>query len=168
MANEQLSYDELKSWYDAFNTMISKYGGDISELTIPADKSHTSASETNKIFNKIEEFTTDEYLKTQLTLYDTDYTLVAAGTKMIRSSLDPIATTATNISAIKCRNSATNTNGYNGNGTNRNGTKGNGRKSNNSQTYNWNVNGSHTNGSDSNGAYQNGSKIDILNANTSV
>lgn len=168
MANEQLSYDELKSWYDAFNTMISKYGGNITELAVPTGNSHTLASETNKVFNKIEEFTTDEYLKTQLTLYDTDYTLVAAGTKMIRSSLDPIATTAANISAIKCRNKATNTNGHNGNGLNYNGTKGYARKTDNGQTYQWNVNGKHTNGSDSHGTHQNGSKIDILNANTST
>lgn len=36
MAGEKLSYAEMKSWYDAFNDVITNYGGEITTLTPPA------------------------------------------------------------------------------------------------------------------------------------
>ena len=197
MAGESLNYAEIKSWYDIFNDVITNYGGEIDSLSTLVQGKKVYPDDVNNIFNKIDEFINDEFLGTQPTLYNTDYSIVQSGTRIIRSTIVPISETATNIAQIKCRNKITYSSGNNSNGTHdngsnsnlecskgtcQNGTKsnlgktyggmGSGTRSNDSYISGTNHNGYHGYGSKSNGANTNGIKtngalIDILNANTS-
>lgn len=193
MANESLSYAELKNWYDAFNTMISNYGGSISSLSIPAQNETAKATNVNNIYNKINEFLQDEYLQTQPSLYDSDYSIVSSGSTIKRTQSTPISNTASSITSIKCRNkvsyscgtngsgaqsSGTQSNGSNSSGTQTNGmdsegTKVNTRCSSGSNTNLWNFNGwgcnfnFNHNGNNSNGTNSNGTNSNSNKSNTS-
>ncbi len=197
MAGETLSYTELKNWYTTFNNVISNYGGNLSTKSVPSSGSKAVASNINNLFTAINEMANEEYLGTQSSLYSTDYTVVASGGKITRSSTTPISNTASKITQIKCRNKisyscGTNNNGTNSDSYNYNGTCSSGSCSNGSCSYstrmcgskssgNWS-NGNNSNGScssgtnnnaansdtsNSSGNQSNGTKIDILNANTS-
>lgn len=191
MANESLSYAELKNWYDTFNTMISKYGGSISSLAVPGQDEKVQAVNINNIYNKIDEFLKDEYLKTQPSLYNNDYSIVSSGSIIQRTQSTPVSNTASNITSIKCRNkvsyncgtyssgtqssgtqtSGTQSSGTQSNGMNSSGTKVNTRCTSGSNTYLWNFNGGgcnfnyHGNGSNSNGTNSNGNNSNVTKSN---
>lgn len=196
MAGESLSYTELKNWYDTFNTVISNYGGDIEQLIVPT-QDKAKPNDINNLLNKITELANEEYLSTQPTLYDTDYTITSKGEKIVRSTAaTPISNTATNILSIKCRNkiqfssgacssgkysNGSFSSGVWGNIRKSNGTKSNGQDTNAGKTYTC-PNGTNSSGSNSNGTQTNesnshgiktcgvcnsGTIADILNANTS-
>lgn len=196
MAGESLSYTELKNWYDTFNTVISNYGGDIEQLIVPT-QDKAKPNDINNLLNKITELANEEYLSTQPTLYDTDYTITSKGEKIVRSTAaTPISNTATNILSIKCRNkiqfsSGTCSSGKYSNGSfssgvwgnvgKSNGTKSNGQNTNagktsacsngtNSSGYNSYItrtNESNSHGTKTCGVCNSGTIADILNANTS-
>lgn len=167
MAGEKLSYAEIKNWYDTFNEVITNYGGEIATLTPPAQGAKAQPNDVNNIFNKIDEFIDDEYLGTQPTLYNTDYSIVQSGTKMIRSATTPISETVTNIAQIKCRNKITYSSGSNSNGFDTNQHKSYGSLSSGSHKNGWHSNEWNTNTWHGNGIFSCGTLIDILNANTS-
>lgn len=155
MAGEPLSLAELKEWYAAFNTVINAYsGGTIAPLTNPADGSKVLPEHINNAYDKITAMKNDEYLGTQESYYST-FTKVAQGEEITRPDAVPITDTMKKITAIKCRNTTTFTNGYHSHtdkshtakshGTNSHGTQGNGTKS----------NGNHGNLNNANGCYNN-------------
>lgn len=127
MAGETLSYSELKDWYNAFNSVITNYGGEIANLIIPS-QDKASPSDVNNLLNKITELANEEYLGTQPSLYITDYSVVAQGDKIQRSAAIPINDTANNIVSIKCRNTVTYSCGKHNSGVNSNGTNTDGMK----------------------------------------
>ena len=91
MAGESLNYSEIKNWYDVFNEVITKYGGnEIASLTLPEQGGKAQPADINNLYNKISEFVADEYLGTQPTLYDTDYSVVSSGSLIIRTATTPI------------------------------------------------------------------------------
>ena len=62
---DKILLSELKDWYTIWNQVISNYGGGlISTLTTPGG-SPAKATDVNALFNKIDEFKQDEYLKTE-------------------------------------------------------------------------------------------------------
>lgn len=158
MAGETLSYTELKNWYTIFNNVISNYGGSLSTKTVPSSGSQAIPSNVNNLFTAINEMANETYLGTQPSLYSTDYTVVASGNKINRSSITPVSSTASKITSIKCRNkisyscgtnsSGTQSCGTNSNGTNSDGTWGNVSKS----------DGTHNNGTLTQGTCVQGSK----------
>ncbi len=120
MAGESLSLSELKDWYAKFDAVVTNYGGGaLSKLGVP-DGGTVVTSDINNLYNQITAFRNDTYFKTQPTLYATDYSIVSAGTKILRSQVTPISTTVTGIAKIKCRNDAAYNHGTNSHGTNRN------------------------------------------------
>lgn len=198
MAGESLKYSEIKNWYDVFNEVITKYGGnEIASLTPPERGRKAQPADINNLYNKISEFVADEYLGTQPTLYDTDYSIVSSGSLIMRTATAPISNTTSKLTEIQCRNKITYTSGTKSNGSHGNGTKSNtecnkGTRSNGSNSLGQNVvnlntygtctkgtrsngtnhNGYHgqgerSNGNHGNGNNSNGTLIDIKNANTS-
>ena len=198
MAGESLNYSEIKNWYDVFNEVITKYGGnEIASLTPPEQGGKAQPADINNLYNKISEFVADEYLGTQPTLYDTDYSVVSSGSLIIRTATTPISNTTSKLTEIQCRNKITYTSGAKSNGSHGNGnksntqcgkgTKGNGFKSNGNCTSGgrhfgacgkgqkgngtctsgYHGQGTKSNGDHSNGDNSNGTLIDIKNANTS-
>lgn len=198
MAGESLNYSEIKNWYDVFNEVITKYGGnEIASLTPPEQGGKAQPADINNLYNKISEFVADEYLGTQPTLYDTDYSVVSSGSLIIRTATTPISNTTSKLTEIQCRNKITYTSGAKSNGSHYNGSKSNtqcakgaksngfnsngnctsgGRhfgacgkeqKSNGTNTNGYHGQGTHSNGANSNGDNSNGALIDIKNANTS-
>lgn len=198
MAGESLNYSEIKNWYDVFNEVITKYGGnEIASLTPPEQGGKAQAADINNLYNKIDEFVADEYLGTQPTLYDTDYSIVSSGSLIMRTATTPISNTTSKLTEIQCRNKITYTSGTKSNGTKGNetcsntqcgkGTKSNGfnsngncssggnshgacgkgYKSNGTCTSGYHSQGTKSNGSNTDGNNSNGTLIDIKNANTS-
>lgn len=188
MAGESLNYSEIKNWYDVFNEVITKYGGnEIASLTPPEQGGKAQPADINNLYNKISEFVADEYLGTQPTLYDTDYSVVSSGSLIIRTATTPISNTTSKLTEIQCRNKITYTSGAKSNGSHGNGTKSNtqcgkgacgkGKKSiagntsgvngNGTKTNGYHSQGTKSNGDHSNGDNSNGTLIDIKNANTS-
>ena len=198
MAGESLNYSEIKNWYDVFNEVITKYGGnEIASLTPPEQGGKAQPADINNLYNKISEFVADEYLGTQPTLYDTDYSVVSSGSLIIRTATTPISNTTSKLTEIQCRNKITYTSGAKSNGSHDNGTKSNtqcgkgaksngfksngnctsggrhfgacgkGYKSNGTNTSGYHGQGTKSNGDHSNGDNSNGTLIDIKNANTS-
>lgn len=126
MAGESLNYSEIKNWYDVFNEVITKYGGnEIASLTPPEQGGKAQPADINNLYNKISEFVADEYLGTQPTLYDTDYSVVSSGSLIIRTATTPISNTTSKLTEIQCRNKITYTSGAKSNGSHDNGTKSN-------------------------------------------
>lgn len=126
MAGESLNYSEIKNWYDVFNEVITKYGGnEIASLTLPEQGGKAQATDINNLYNKIAEFVADEYLGTQPTLYDTDYSIVSSGSLIMRINTTPISNTTSKLTEIQCRNKITYTSGTKANGSHDNGTKSN-------------------------------------------
>ena len=198
MAGESLNYSEIKNWYDVFNEVITKYGGnEIASLTPPEQGGKAQPADINNLYNKISEFVADEYLGTQPTLYDTDYSVVSSGSLIIRTATTPISNTTSKLTEIQCRNKITYTSGAKSNGSHDNGTKSNtqcgkgtkgngfksngnctsggrhfgacgkGQKGNGTCTSGYHGQGTKSNGDHSNGDNSNGTLIDIKNANTS-
>lgn len=198
MAGESLNYSEIKNWYDVFNEVITKYGGnEIASLTPPEQGGKAQPADINNLYNKISEFVADEYLGTQPTLYDTDYSIVSSGSLIIRTATTPISNTTSKLTEIQCRNKITYTSGAKSNGSHDNGTKSNtqcgkgtkgngfksngnctsggrhfgacgkGQKGNGTCTSGYHGQGTKSNGDHSNGDNSNGTLIDIKNANTS-
>lgn len=198
MAGESLNYSEIKNWYDVFNEVITKYGGnEIASLTPPEQGGKAQPADINNLYNKISEFVADEYLGTQPTLYDTDYSVVSSGSLIIRTATTPISNTTSKLTEIQCRNKITYTSGAKSNGSHDNGTKSNtqcskgnyssganglghntknantygtctkGTKTNGTRTNGYHGQGTHSSGANSNGDNSNGALIDIKNANTS-
>lgn len=198
MAGESLNYSEIKNWYDVFNEVITKYGGnEIASLTLPEQGEKAQVTDINNLYNKIAEFVADEYLGTQPTLYDTDYSIVSSGNLIMRTAITPISNTTSKLTEIQCRNKITYTSGTKSNGAHDEGTKSNtqcgkgthsngfnsngncssggrsrgacgkGYKSNGTKTNGYHGQGTHSNGANSNGDNSNGALIDIKNANTS-
>lgn len=198
MAGESLNYSEIKNWYDVFNEVITKYGGnEIASLTLPEQGGKAQPADINNLYNKISEFVADEYLGTQPTLYDTDYSVVSSGSLIIRTATTPISNTTSKLTEIQCRNKITYTSGTKSSGSHDNGSKSNtqcakgaksngfnsngnctsggrhfgacgkGQKSNGTNTNGYHGQGTHSNGANSNGDNSNGALIDIKNANTS-
>lgn len=176
MAGESLNYSEIKNWYDVFNEVITKYGGnEITSLTPPEQGGKAQPADINNLYNKISEFVADEYLGTQPTLYDTDYSVVSSGSLIIRTATTPISNTTSKLTEIQCRNKITYTSGAKSNGSHDNGTKSNtacgkGACSRGTKTNVWRSNGSHslggkTSGSKSNGSHSNGSNGNGTNTN---
>ena len=60
----QVSYSDLKNWYDTFNNLSANYSDNISTLAVPASGSKTLASNLNNLHAKITEFRSDTYLGT--------------------------------------------------------------------------------------------------------
>lgn len=198
MAGESLNYSEIKNWYDVFNEVITKYGGnEIASLIPPEQGGKAQVTDINNLYNKISEFVADEYLGTQPTLYDTDYSIVSSGSLIMRTTTTPISNTTSKLTEIQCRNKITYTSGTKSNGSHDNQTKSNtacgkgtknngfnsngnctsggkhfgacgkGYKSNGTNTNGYHGQGTHSNGANSNGDNSNGALIDIKNANTS-
>lgn len=198
MAGESLNYSEIKNWYDVFNEVITKYGGnEIASLTPPEQGGKAQPADINNLYNKISEFVADEYLGTQPSLYDTDYSVVSSGSLIIKTATTPISNTTSKLTEIQCRNKITYTSGAKSSGSHDNGTKSNtqcgkgaksngfnsngnctsggrhfgacgkGQKSNGTNTNGYHGQGTHSNGANSNGDNSNGALIDIKNANTS-
>lgn len=66
MAGESLSLSEVINWYEAFNNVISNYGGGlISSITPPSLGDTAKASTINALYNTIDKFKSDEYLSTE-------------------------------------------------------------------------------------------------------
>lgn len=198
MAEESLNYSEIKNWYDVFNEVITKYGGnEIASLTPPEQGEKAQVADINNLYNKIDEFIADEYLGTQPTLYDTDYSIVSSGSLIMRTATTPISNTTSKLIEIQCRNKITYTSGTKSNGTKGNetcsntecnkgtyscGSNGLGQNTRNANTYGtrtcgtrsngtrhngYHGQGTKSNGSNANGDNSNGALIDIKNANTS-
>lgn len=198
MAGESLNYSEIKNWYDVFNEVITKYGGnEIASLTPPEQGGKAQPADINNLYNKISEFVADEYLGTQPTLYDTDYSVISSGSLIIRTATIPISNTTSKLTEIQCRNKITYTSGAKSNGSHDNGTRSNtqcgkgtkgngfksngnctsggrhfgacgkGQKGNGTCTSGYHGQGTKSNGDHSNGDNSNGTLIDIKNANTS-
>lgn len=114
-----LQDEDLQSWYNSLNTIISNYGGgEISQLTVPADNEKAKTSHVNNFFNKMDEMKQDEYLGSVSSIYPT-YSIVQSGT-LIQSNIGTILSNATNsnyLGQIKCRNKATYSNTANKNET---------------------------------------------------
>ena len=63
MAGESLSLSELRNWYTAFNNVISNYASEIGVLPTP-DWGTAIPSDLNALYDKIDAFKSDTYLKT--------------------------------------------------------------------------------------------------------
>jgi hypothetical protein len=78
---------EISDWYQIFNTVINKYGGEkISNIVPPTNSSLISTEHINNLYNTIDAFKEDEYLSTEPQLYASDYNIISSGTKLIRST----------------------------------------------------------------------------------
>lgn len=165
MAGETLSYTELKNWYTTFNNVISNYGGSLSTKTVPSSGSQAIPSNVNNLFTAINEMANETYLGTQPSLYSTDYTVVASGNKINRSSTTPVSSTASKITSIKCRNKISYSCGTHNSGTKSCGNNSSGTHSNGVNTDNYNWNGSNSNGYMQNGTIAGSTKQNVLNSN---
>lgn len=117
--------EDLKSWYTSLNNIISNYGGDIAQLTVPGDNEKAVTAHVNNFFNKMTEMKADEYLGSVTSIYPT-YSIVNSGS-LIQSNIGTVlasATSDTYLGQIKCRNKATNSNASNQHGANQHTTCG--------------------------------------------
>lgn len=164
VGNQLLSTD-MRSWYTRLNTIISKYGGGMATMTVPAAGKIAQTSDVNTVVTKLNAMKADAYLGAVPSMY-TSYSVVSTG-QIIRATTGlQLNTVISNLEAIKCRNLATNSNASKTNG-NTNSLHGNGnsnsRNSNgNSNSRNSNGNSNSTNGngnsnsSNGNGTHGNG------------
>ena len=105
-----VDYDDLRNWYTQFNRLVS-YSSGLSTLTVPADDRHSvRAREINDLHSQITNFQNDYYLGTQAAWWPTGV-MVNRNQIIEATSLGAITTTVSNVSRVKCKNTATNSHG---------------------------------------------------------
>ena len=97
---------DMQSWYTRLNTVISKYGGGITQLTVPAANKTITISDMNTIVNKFNSIKTDAYLGNDSSIYTAGYSTVSQGELIQVQKGTAILTTLTRLEAIRCRNDA--------------------------------------------------------------
>ena len=102
---------DMQSWYNRLNAVISKYGGGMAGVTVPAANKRADASDVNTIVNKFNSIKSDAYLGNDSWIYTAGYTSVSVGELIRASQGTAIITTLTRLEAIKCRNNARYSNG---------------------------------------------------------
>lgn len=97
---------DMRSWYTRLNTVISKYGGGITQLTVPAANKSITVSDMNAVVNKFNSIKTDAYLGNDSSIYTAGYSTVSQGEIITAAKGTAILTTLTRLEAIRCRNDA--------------------------------------------------------------
>lgn len=97
---------DMQSWYTRLNAVISKYGGGITQLTVPAANKTITVSDMNNIVNKFNSIKTDAYLGNDSSIYTAGYSTVSQGELIQVQKGTAILTTLTRLEAIRCRNDA--------------------------------------------------------------
>ena len=118
--NSRIDRSDINSMYTSFNNFISSYGGGMAGVgNAPGQYTTIYASTITNLNNKIDNFKSDTYLGTQSSWWS-KASNVAQGRIIYASDMNPLVTTVSNFSKVKCRNTANNTYGNNANCCNSN------------------------------------------------
>ena len=107
---------DMRSWYTRLNAIISRYGGGMAQMGVPAAGKTAQASDVNTVVYKLNQMKNDAYLGYDKGLY-TAYGTVAVGSYISATTGTQLNNVITNLERIRCRNDATK---MNGNTNNRN------------------------------------------------
>ena len=103
---------DMQSWYTRLNTILSRAGGPLETLAVPAAGKIAQATDVNNVVYKINSMKSDAYLGSISSLYST-YNAVSVGQLIQASTGTQLNQVISNLEAIKCRNDATKTFGCN-------------------------------------------------------